>query len=156
MTRPLQDAKLLDIERQFEEELATLNSEFKEERKEIDLALEYHDVRCLNKNRPIITRDELKEQVRITNQKWHQENHERTANNLREWRTANPEKVKEQRERRADKSKEEHAQYRQSHKDQERDRLKQWRIANPEKYAEQCRRANERAKEKRAAKKQSK
>ena len=36
MTRPLQDAKLLDIERQFEEELATLNSEFKEERKEIE------------------------------------------------------------------------------------------------------------------------
>jgi len=127
-----------------------------EERKEIDKSLETHDVRCLNKNRPIVTDAEHKEQVRITHRKWHQVNKERTATNLREWRRANPEKVKEQRERRADKSKEERTQYRQSHKDEERHRLKQWRIDNPEKYAEQCRRANERAREKRAAKKESK
>jgi hypothetical protein len=50
-----------------------------EERKEIDLAREFHDVRYLNKNRPIITDEELREQVRVNNQKWHQANKERTA-----------------------------------------------------------------------------
>lgn len=118
-----------------------------EERKEIDKSLEMHDVRCLNKNRPIVTDDEHKEQVRITHQKWQHENRERVSKNLKEWRKANPEKVKEQRKRA-------HPVKRDPMKEWEK--LKQWRIDNPEKYAEQCRRANERAKEKRAAKKESK
>lgn len=115
-----------------------------EERREIERALETHDVRCLNKNRPIITDAELKEQVRVNNQKWHQANKEHTAAALREWRRANPEKVKEQRKRRAP--------YK-ADQAKTRERVKQWRLDNPEKYAEQCRRANERAKEKRAAQK---
>jgi hypothetical protein len=115
-----------------------------EERREIEGAREAHDVRCLNKNRPIITDAELKEQVRVTHQRWQQENKEHAAAALREWRRANPEKVKEQRKRqipyKADQTK-------------TRERVKQWRLDNPEKYADQCRRANERAKEKRAAQK---
>jgi len=115
-----------------------------EERREIEGAREAHDVRCLNKNRPIITDEELKDQVRVNNQRWHQANKEHVAATLRAWRRANPEKVKEQRKRqvpyKADQAK-------------TRDRVKQWRLDNPEKFAEQCRRANERAKEKRTAEK---
>ena len=124
-----------------------------EERKEIEKVLAFHDVRCLNKNRPIITREELKEQVKITNQKWHKANQERTSNNLKEWRKVNPEKVRAQRERRRESDKEYSKVYCQEHMDHIREKIKQWRLDNPEKYAEQRRRANERAKEKRSAQK---
>ena len=115
-----------------------------EERREIERALEAHDVRCLNKNRPIITDEELKEQVRVTHQRWQQEHKEHAAEAAREWRRANPEKVKEQRKRQAP--------YK-ADPVKTRDRVKQWRLDNPEKYAEQCRRANERARERRASQK---
>jgi hypothetical protein len=124
-----------------------------EERREIERALETYDVRCLNKNRPVITDEELKEQVRITHQRWQRENKEHVAGALREWRRANPEKVKEQNARRQGHSKEYSKVYHQEHRDHIREKTNQWRLDNPEKYAEQCRRAKERAKEKRAAQK---
>jgi hypothetical protein len=124
-----------------------------EERREIERALETYDVRCLNKNRPIITDEELKEQVRVTHQRWQRENKEHVAEALREWRLANPEKVREQNARRQGHSKEYSKVYHQEHRDHIREKTRQWRLDNPEKYAEQCRRANERAKEKRAAQK---
>ena len=124
-----------------------------EERREIEGAREAHDVRCLNKNRPIITDAELKEQVRVNNQKWHQANKEHTAAALREWRCANPEKVIAQNARRQGHSNEYSKVYHQEHRDHIREKIIQWRLDNPEKFAEQRRRANERAKEKRAIQK---
>ena len=124
-----------------------------EERKVIDLAREVHDVRCLNKNRPIITAEELKEQVRVTHQRWQRENKEHAAETLRAWRHANPEKVIEQNARRRGRSSEYSKMYHEEHRDHIREKIKQWRLDNPDKYVEQCRRANERAKERRAAQK---
>lgn len=115
-----------------------------EERKVIDSSWQVHDVRCLNKNRPIITTDELKDQVRINHQRWNQSNKERAAETLREWRRANPEKVREQRKRQIPVKRDNVKTW---------DRVKNWRLNNPEKYAEQVRRANECAKEKRASQK---
>ena len=124
-----------------------------EERREIERALEAHDVRCLNKNRPIITAEELKEQVRVTHQRWQHEHKEHAAETLRAWRRANPEKVIEQNARRRGRSSEYSKMYHEEHRNDIREKIKQWRLDNPDKYAEQCRRAKERAKEKRSAQK---
>jgi hypothetical protein len=110
-----------------------------EERKVIDSSWQVHDVRCLNKNRPIITADELKDIVRINHQRWYRANKERTVETVRKWRRANPEKVREQKKRQSPVKRDNAKTW---------ERVKNWRINNPEKYAEQVRRANERAKEK--------
>ena len=107
------------------------------------------DENCLNVNRPSITREELKKQMKENNAKWQDENKERCKEILNNWRKNNPEKVKKQRERRSEKAKEEQRIYREEHKQEQREKLRQWRLANPEKYAEQKRRSIEKINEKR-------
>jgi hypothetical protein len=114
----------------------------KVEREELEKVRE--DLNCLNKNRPLITRDEVKQQVKKNAAKWHQENKDRVRERLQKWREENPEKVKAQRERWRAKG----ITYERD-PEAERERHRKWREANPEKYAEQNRRAYEATKEKR-------
>jgi len=109
------------------------------EREEYDKVA--NDENCLNVNRPSITKEELKQQVKENTAKWQEQNKDRCKENLNNWRKNNPEKVKAQRERRLEKAKEEQRKYRQEHKEEQREKLKQWRTANPEKYAEQKKRS---------------
>lgn len=124
------------------------------EREEYDKVAE--DENCLNVNRPSITREELKEQVRGNTAKWQQENKERCKENLQNWRKNNSEKVKAQRERGADTMKKCQRKYYQEHKDLKREQVRQWRLANPEKYAEQKRRSIAQINEKRRLARQAK
>lgn len=107
------------------------------------------DPQCLNVNRPLITAEELKHRVKETAAKWHQDHADLCRERLREWRTNNPEKVKEQRERRAGKAREEHQEWYQQNKDHKREQVRAWRLANPEKYTEQKKRSAQRQCEKR-------
>jgi hypothetical protein len=112
------------------------------EREELDKVRD--DLACLNKNRPYITRDEKKVRLKETAAKWHQENKEHARERLQEWRIANPEKVKAQRERQNEKG----VKYTQDAQEVA-ERVRKWRQENPEKYAEQKRRSYEALKEKR-------
>jgi hypothetical protein len=104
---------------------------------------------CLNVNRPSITRDELKQQVKANAAKWHQENKERCRERLKQWRVENPDKVKEQVARRVDKARgEQRARY-ERNPEAHRETLRKWREENPEKYAEQKKRSAQRQTEKR-------
>ena len=114
----------------------------KYEREELDKVRD--DPACLNKNRPLITPAELKDQVKTNAAKWHQTHKDHARDRLQEWRVANPEKVKAQRER----QKETGVRYTQD-ADEVADRVRKWRENNPEKYAEQKRRSYEALKEKR-------
>jgi hypothetical protein len=107
------------------------------------------DENCLNVNRPSITKEELKQQVKENTAKWQEQNKERCKENLNNWRRNNPEKVKEQRERGAETMKECQRRYYQEHKEEQKEKLRQWRLANPEKYAEQKRRSIAQINEKR-------
>lgn len=107
------------------------------------------DENCLNVNRPSITEEEKKQQMKENAAKWHQENKEHCKENLNNWRKNNPEKVREQRERGAETMKECQRRYYQEHKEERKEKLRQWRLANPEKYAEQKRRSIEKINEKR-------
>ena len=107
------------------------------------------DPNCLNVNRPLITPEELKQQAKETTAKWQTENKDRCKENLQNWRKNNPEKVKLQRQRRAETAKEERRVYYETNKEAERERVRQWRLANPEKYAEQKRRSIAQINEKR-------
>ena len=107
------------------------------------------DPNCLNVNRPLITSEELKQQVKENTARWQEENKDRCKENLQNWRKNNPDKVKAQRERRSEMAKEEQREYRQANKEAERERVRQWRLDNPEKYAEQKRRSIEKINEKR-------
>ena len=104
---------------------------------------------CLNVNRPCITHEELKKQVKENASKWHQEHKEHCREKLNTWRKENPEKVKEQRERGKDKMKELQRKYREEHKEEQLEKQREWRKNNPEKYEEQKRRAIEKINEKR-------
>jgi hypothetical protein len=125
-----------------EVEYETKRDILKAEREELDKVRD--DPACLNKNRPLITREELKEQVKTNAAKWYQENRGHVRERLQAWREANPEKVKAQRERWKAKG----VKYERD-PETERERIQTWREANPEKYAEQKRRAYEALKEKR-------
>lgn len=107
------------------------------------------DPNCLNVNRPLITPEELKQQVKENAAKWHHENKEHCKETLQNWRKNNPEKVKAQRERGAETMKECQRRYYEEHKDLKREQVRQWRLDNPEKYAEQKRRSIEKINEKR-------
>jgi hypothetical protein len=117
------------------------------EREEYDKVA--NDENCLNVNRPLISRAELKQQVKENNAKWHQENKEHCKEALQEWRRNNPEKVKAQRQRGAETMKECQHNYYQEHKELKREQVRQWRLANPEKYAEQKKRSIAQINEKR-------
>jgi hypothetical protein len=130
------------IELVREVEYETKRDLLKAEREELDKVRD--NPACLNKNRPLITREELKEQVKTNAAKWYAENKDHVRERVREWRQANPEKVKAQRERRKEKG----VKY-ERNQDIQRERLRAWREANPEKYAEQKRRCYEALKEKR-------
>ena len=107
------------------------------------------DPNCLNVNRPSITKEERNIQAKEYATKWQQENKEHCKENLQNWRKNNPEKVKAQRERRAEQAKIEQREYYQEHKDLKREQVRQWRLDNPEKYAEQKKRSIEKINEKR-------
>lgn len=109
------------------------------------------DVNCLNVNRPSITNEELKQQVRETSHLWHQEHKEQAKERLQEWRKANPDKVKAQRDRRSEQTKEDQRVWYQQNKERKQEQVNQWRIANPEKYAEQKKRSIEQQRLKRQA-----
>lgn len=115
------------------------------------------DPNCLNVNRPLVTAEELKERVKETAAKWHQENKERSRERLNQWRAENPEKVREQRARRADKAREEQRARYERNKEDCREKLRKWREENPEKYEAQkqrsAQRQTERRRQARAAKK---
>ena len=132
-------------------EYSTKKDLLKYEREEIDKVL--HDPNCLNKNRPIITSEELKQQVKENTVKWQYENKERCQYNLREWRKNNPEKVKEQRLKRHAKTKQEQCEWYLQNKEKKRIQVQQWRINNPEKYAQQKKRSTEQQLFKRRSKK---
>jgi hypothetical protein len=134
------DSATIELVRECEYE--TKRDLLKAEREELDKVRDDHA--CLNKNRPLITTTELKEQVKTNAAKWYQENKGHVRERLQAWREANPEKVKAQRERR----KATGVKY---ERDPEiaRQRLQAWREANPEKYAEQKRRSYAALKEKR-------
>lgn len=134
------DCATIELVREVESE--TKRDLLKAEREELDKVRD--DPACLNKNRPLITREELKEQVKTNAARWYQDNKEHTRQRLQAWREANPEKVKAQRERRKEKG----VKY-ERNQDIQRERLRAWREANPEKYAEQKRRCYEALKEKR-------
>jgi hypothetical protein len=126
-----------------EVEYETKRDLLKAEREEFDKVR--NDPACLNKNRPLITREELKEQVKTNAARWYQENKEHTRERIRDWRAANPEKVKAQRER----WKEKGVKYVPKDMDAVVEKTRKWREANPEKYAEQKRRSYAALKEKR-------
>ena len=107
------------------------------------------DPNCLNVNRPLITPEELKQQMKENAAKWHQENKEHCKENLQNWRKNNPDKVKAQRERGAETMKKCQRNHYLANQDEKREYLRQWRLANPEKYAEQKRRSIEKINEKR-------
>jgi hypothetical protein len=134
------DSATIELVRDCEYE--TKRDLLKIEREELDRVRD--DPACLNKNRPLITPEELKDQVKRNAAKWHQENKGRSRQRLQTWREANPEKVKAQRDR----QKETGVKYTRDPA-VERQRLQTWREANPEKYAEQKRRSYEALKEKR-------
>lgn len=117
------------------------------EREEYDKVA--NDENCLNVNRPLITKSELKEQVKKNSTRWQQEHKEHCNENLKEWRKHNPAKVKEQRERRKEKSSQEHREWYQNNKERKAEQVRAWRLANPEKYAEQRKRSIEKNNEKR-------
>lgn len=135
------------VETLREVEYKTKSDLLQYEREEYDKVV--NDENCLNVNRPYISKDERKEQLKNNAAKWHQENKEQCKENLKEWRKSNPEKVKEQRERRREKAKEERKVRYRENKQQELERLREWRLANPEKYAEQRKRSIEKINEKR-------
>lgn len=124
------------------------------EREEYDKVA--NDENCLNVNRPYVTREEKKEQLKTNAAKWYQDNKEHTRERLQEWRKNNPEKVKEQRERRREKSNEESREWYRNNKERRREQVREWRLANPEKHAEQKKRSiaqiNEKRKKAREAK----
>lgn len=95
------------------------------------------DPNCLNSNRPLITPEERKQQVKETSAKWHEENKDHCKERLQEWRKNNPEKVKAQRKRRVEAAKEEQQEWYRRNKERKAEQVRQWRLANPEKYAEQ-------------------
>lgn len=107
------------------------------------------DPNCLNVNRPLITRDELKEQVKNNAAKWHQEHKDLCHERLKAWRVANPDKVREQRARRADKDRENSQEWYQANKEKKREQVRKWREENPDKYEEQKKRSARRLAEKR-------
>jgi hypothetical protein len=131
------------IELVREVEYETKRDLLKAEREELDKVRD--DPACLNKNRPLITREELKEQVKTNSAKWHQENKSKSRERLQAWREANPEKVKAQRERQKAKG----VKYVPKDIDAVVEKTRKWREANPEKYAEQKRRSYLALKEKR-------
>ena len=114
------------------------------------------DEKCLNVNRPSITREERKQQVKEYAANWHQENKEYCKEKLQEWRKNNQEKVKAQRERGAETMKKCQRNHYLANQDEKREYLRQWRLANPEKYAEQKRRSIEHINEKRRQARESK
>lgn len=134
-----------------EVEWETKQDLLKAEREELDKV--WSEPGRLNKNRPHITRTELKERMKQNAHKWHQQNKEQCKKNLRHWRRENPGKVALQNERRKEKyvpkilTEEE--------KERAKERLQKWREANPEKYAEQKKRSYEQIKRKRQARKKS-
>lgn len=107
------------------------------------------DPNCLNVNRPFITREERKVQMKEYAADWHQENKEHCKQILNTWRKNNPEKVKAQRERGADTMKKCQRNHYLANQDEKREYLRQWRLANPEKYAEQKKRTIAKINEKR-------
>lgn len=125
-----------------EVEYETKRDLLKAEREEFDKVRD--DPACLNKNRPFVTREELKERVKTTAADWYAENKDHVRERVREWRQSNPEKVKAQRERQKAKG----VKYERD-PEIERRRLQTWREANPEKYAEQKRRSYAALKERR-------
>ena len=135
------------VETLREVEYKTKSDLLQYEREEYDKVV--NDENCLNVNRPYITREEKKEQVKKNTTKWQEENKEHCKENLKEWRKNNPEKVKEQRERRREKSSQEHHDWYQNNKERKVEQVRAWRLANAEKYAEQRKRSIEKINEKR-------
>ncbi len=144
----------VEIETLRRVEYNTKSELLQHERQEYDNAS--NDENCLNVNRPYITKDEKKEQLKNNAAKWYEENKEHCNENLKEWRKNNPEKVKEQRERRREKSNEESREWYRNNPERRREQVRAWRLANPEKYAEQRKRSiakiNEKRKKAREAK----
>lgn len=121
------------------------------EREEYDRVCD--DPNCLNKHKPWVSREESKQRTNKTTRLWQSENKDHCRDLLKEWRKNNPEKVKEQRDRRSDKAKEEQRQWyqREGNTEKKREQVRQWRLDNPEKYAEQKKRSIEKINEKRRA-----
>ena len=72
------DCATIELVRECEYE--TKRDLLKAEREELDKVRD--DPACLNKDRPLITREELKAQVKTNAAKWHQENKERSRQRL--------------------------------------------------------------------------